>query len=61
MGLYDEKPCPCKSGKMRRPRFDGYGIFLTFVCDDCEEEKMSKYRKDIEERYETDEQIEDDY
>jgi hypothetical protein len=37
---------------------DGYGIPLALVCGDCRAEKMSHYRSDIQERYETDEQIE---
>ena len=37
---------------------DGYGIPLALVCKDCRAEKMSHYRSDIQERYETDEQIE---
>lgn len=55
------KECSCGSGLERFERKDGYGIFLCFVCDKCEEEKMSHYRDDIMERYDTDEQIEEDY
>lgn len=57
MGLYDDKECDCGSGKSRFPEFDGYGIFLCFACEDCEEQKMSKYRPDIMRQYECDEQI----
>ena len=41
--------------------YDGYGIFLCYVCPDCEDEKMSHFRSDINERYECDEPIEEDY
>ena len=37
---------------------DGYGIFLTMVCDDCEAVKMATYRRDIHTAYDCDEQIE---
>lgn len=39
---------------------DGYGIPLTLVCSKCVKEKMSQYRSDIEERYDTDECIDGD-
>jgi hypothetical protein len=39
---------------------DGYGIPLALVCSKCRAEKLSHYRSDIQERYETDEQIEPD-
>jgi len=53
--------CPCGSGLEREEVLDGYGIFLTYVCDKCRKEKLSQYRLDIFARYETDEQIEEDY
>jgi hypothetical protein len=55
------KPCPCGSGQPRREKKDGYGIFLTFVCDRCETKKMAEFRSDIRQRYQTDEQVEPDY
>lgn len=54
------KPCTCGSGLTRREKKDGYGIFLTFVCDRCEAQKMAGFRPDINERYDTDEPIEAD-
>jgi len=39
---------------------DGYGIPLCRVCDKCFDQKMSRYRRDIKERYQCDEPIEDD-
>lgn len=42
--------------------YDGYGIFLTYACEKCEDEQMKKYRPDIMDRYEADEPIEpEDY
>lgn len=52
--------CPCGSGEYKEKNFDGYGIFLCYTCPKCEDEKLSRYRPDIHERYECDEQIEDD-
>lgn len=40
--------CTCGSGRQRFAKYDGYGIFLTYVCDKCEEEKMQQYRSDID-------------
>lgn len=39
---------------------DGYGIPLALVCSKCRAEKLSHYRSDIQSRYETDEQIEEE-
>lgn len=39
---------------------DGYGIPLALVCALCRSEKLSHYRSDIQTRYETDENIEED-
>jgi hypothetical protein len=55
------RECNCGSGLPREEVFDGHGIFLCFVCDKCRKEKISEYRKDIFDFYETDEQIEEDY
>jgi hypothetical protein len=50
--------CSCGSGEYKYPLRDGYGIFLTYACEKCEEEKMSGYRSDINEQYECNEPIE---
>lgn len=50
--------CPCGSGQYPTAEHDGYGIFLCYTCDRCRDEKLSHYRSDIFERYETDERIE---
>ena len=38
------KLCHCGSGEPRRELKDARGIFCTFVCDKCEEEKRSHFR-----------------
>ena len=53
--------CPCGSGEPCWELRDGYGIFMTYVCDHCHSEKLSHFRDDIFTQYETDEQIEEDY
>lgn len=52
--------CSCGSGNSKYPLKDGYGIFLTYACDDCEDEKLGGFRSDIMDRYDTDETIEPD-
>jgi len=52
--------CDCGSRKHRYPLHDGHNIFLCYVCEECEQEKVSKYRIDIMERYECDEDIEEE-
>jgi hypothetical protein len=53
--------CHCGSGEYPEAQYDGYGIFLCYTCSKCEKEKLKRYRADIFERYQTEEQIEDDY
>lgn len=50
--------CNCGSGKDKWPEYDGHGIFLTHVCDDCFSNKMSMFRDDIKDSYYTEERIE---
>lgn len=50
--------CDCGSSEYRRPLKDGYGIFLCYVCNKCEENKLKRYREDIMGQYECDEPIE---
>jgi len=47
MGLYDQRPCPCGSGKMSWWETDARGIPLCRVCDKCRKEKLSKYRPEV--------------
>jgi ribosomal protein L37AE/L43A len=59
---YPDNRCQCGSGKYHRNAYDGYGIYLCKVCDDCEKKKINTYRSDIFECYDCDEPIEsDDY
>lgn len=52
--------CSCNSGREKYPKYDGHGIFLTYVCSKCEDERMKQYRPDIMTQYEADEPIDDD-
>ena len=51
MDNFNNQTCNCGSGLQREENYDGYGIFLTYTCDDCYEEKMSGFRSDIHEQY----------
>lgn len=52
--------CTCGSGLHRYAKYDGHRIFLTYVCDKCEDTKMKQFRPDIEELYDADEPIDYD-
>ena len=39
--------CPCGSGELSWWEYDARGIPLTRVCEQCQEEKLSKYRPDV--------------
>jgi len=58
--LRPQMKCECGSGEYHEPLYDGYGIFLCYACPHCERERLSHYRPDILDRYDTDEQIEPD-
>lgn len=53
-----KRRCPCGSGLDKDPQYDGYGIFLTYTCNECHARKMAGFRSDIRERYYADEPIE---
>ena len=53
--------CSCGSGEVSYPIYDGYGIYLSRVCSDCEPKVLSKFRKDILEAYDCDEPIDEDF
>lgn len=55
------EPHVCQRGA-RWPLHDARGIFCCYVCDDCEDEKRSRYRLDVlqDPNYEADEPIEGD-
>jgi len=57
------KDCNCGSGLERFELVDARGIFCTFICDACEDEKRARYRCDVLESpsYWADEPIESDY
>lgn len=62
MDEHENNNCSCGSNLPPHNLYDGYGIFLRRVCDKCEEDALSGFRKDIFERYECDEAIEpEDY
>jgi len=50
--------CECGSDQLKYPLFDGYNIFLTYACAQCEDTKLMEFRPDIMKSYETDEVIE---
>jgi hypothetical protein len=56
------KPCSCGSGLPKYPLHDARGIFCTYVCDACLEEKEKEFRLEIftNSKYETDESIDED-
>jgi hypothetical protein len=41
------RPCPCGSGLSRFELHDAAGIFCTFICDECEDEKRAKFNPAI--------------
>ena len=43
--------CNCGSNLTRYPLYDGRGIFLTYVCEECEEKKKSRYNPVILDYY----------
>jgi len=56
-------PCRCGSTEERHKLLDGRGIFIDYVCDECEDETRAKYRPEIFEYYtqdDVDEPIEPD-
>lgn len=55
------KYCSCKSGYEKNAEYDGHGIFLTYTCPACEDEKMAEFRPDIKSCYDTYDDILDDY
>ena len=49
-------------GGERRAAYDAKGIFLTYVCDECEKTKLAKYRPEVltDSGYQCDEQVEEE-
>lgn len=54
--------CNCGSGLAKRALHDARGIFCTFVCDKCEQQKRQEFRAEIftDADYDHDEPIEED-
>lgn len=53
--------CSCGSGEERYELLDGFGIFVSYVCSECEDKVKSKYRPEIfEGAYQCEEPIEPD-
>ena len=52
--------CPCGSGQYPHEVSDARGIFVAYVCPECEADKLGGYRPEIftNPNYETDEPIE---
>jgi len=61
MVTHIHKHCLCGSGLPKFAIHDARGIFLTYVCDRCRKDKLSKYRKEVMENhdYDADEDIEE--
>lgn len=43
--------CNCGSDKTAWCEYDGQGIYLCRVCEDCSEERLSHYRPEILQPY----------
>ena len=55
------RKCSCGSGLESYELLDYRGIYISRVCDQCEEEIKSKYRPEIfTESYETEEPIDEE-
>ena len=57
------RECPCGSGEFPEAEYDGQGIFLCYVCSECREEKLGRYRPEILRHYtqaDVDEPIEEE-
>lgn len=54
------RKCSCGSGHEAIAQFDGYGIFMCYICKTCRKERMQRFRRDIMERYDTNEPIEEE-
>lgn len=47
MSLHTVRPCNCGSEKPSMWQVDAKGIPLTRTCEDCHEQRMSKYRPEV--------------
>ena len=60
--LREPEKCFCGSGRERFPLADARGIFVKYICDECEDEVKSHYLPEIftDSRYEADDLGDDD-
>ena len=56
----EPKQCSCGSGEIQEAEYDARGIFLTYACDKCRNERLSRFRPEVltDPNYECDEAIE---
>jgi hypothetical protein len=54
--------CHCGSGEYAQARYDARGIFLTYACEACVQEKLSHYRPEVltDPGYEHDEPLDEE-
>lgn len=54
--------CYCGSNLGREAKYDARGIFLTYTCEECEHDKLARFRPDVlsDPNYWHDEPIEDE-
>jgi hypothetical protein len=54
--------CPCGSGQYPEKLYDARGLFVSYICKECEVSVRAKYRPEIFEdsSYECDEPIDED-
>lgn len=45
--MMSSEDCDCGSGIPRFADYDARGIFLCFVCEQCRQTKLAKYRRDV--------------
>jgi hypothetical protein len=62
MSKHGIEKCHCGSGQYAPAHYDARGIFLTYACSQCEQEKLSGFRPDVlsDSNYWHDEPIEED-
>ena len=44
---HQQRLCSCGSQEIPWGEYDARGIFLTYVCDKCRNERLSRYRPDV--------------
>jgi hypothetical protein len=56
------RTCMCGSGRSRYALHDARGIFLTYVCSSCREERTKQFRAEVlwDPTYDADEPIDGD-